>query len=64
MAYGLLIGAIGDCRFIGLLIDGNWTGFHLFALGFEWVTAVLALILWWRLRQRAEDPHPSIAQAA
>lgn len=51
MAYGLLLGAVGDCRFIGLLIDGNWTGFHLFALGFEWTTALLALFLCWRLRQ-------------
>ncbi len=63
LAYGFLIGAVGDSRFIGLLIDGNWTGFHLFALSFEWITASLALFLWWRLRQRAEAPSP-IAQAA
>ncbi len=64
LAYGFVIGAVGDCRFIGLLIDGNWTGFHLFALGFEWVTAGIALLLWWRLRRPAEGPDPSLAQAA
>lgn len=46
LAYGFLIGAVGDSRFVGLLIDGNWTGFHLFALGFEWTTSLLALFLW------------------
>ena len=64
LGYGFIIGAVGDCRFIGLLIDGNWTGFHLFALGFEWITASVALLLWWRLRRPAEDPNPSMAQAA
>ncbi len=56
LAYGLLLGAVGDCRFIGLLIEGHWTRFHLFALGFEWITAVLALVLWWRMRQGAAVP--------
>ncbi len=63
LAYGLLLGAVGDCRFIGLLLEGHWTGFHLFALGFEWITAVLALFLWWRLRQGAPTPAGA-AQAA
>lgn len=48
LAYGLVLGSVGDCRALGLLIEGTHTPFHLIALAFEWGSAVLALVAWYR----------------
>lgn len=49
LAYGLILGSVGDCRALGLLIEGTHTPFHLIALAFEWGSAILALVAWYRL---------------
>jgi len=50
LVYALILGAIGDCRAIGLLIDRAPTPFHWFALAFEWVTAGLTFYGYFRTR--------------
>lgn len=61
IAYGFLIGGVGLCRLVGLLIEGHWSGFHVFALCFEWITAGLAL---WLGSRRASESLATATTAA
>lgn len=55
LLYALILGSVGDCRAIGLLIDRAPTPFHWFALAFEWGTASLTFYAYYRVRRPARD---------
>jgi hypothetical protein len=48
IAIGTLTAGLGSARLIGLLLDGGFTGYTGFGLGFEWTSALLCR---WLLRR-------------
>ncbi len=66
LAYALALGAVGDCRAVGLLIDREPTGFHVFALAFEWITAGVAFFAYHqltRVRARGSESRATTRRA-
>ena len=45
LALALVLGAVGICRTIGVLLDGEFGGFHQIGLGFEITVTVILIYL-------------------
>ena len=45
IALAMILGAVGICRAVGVIVDGSFSGFHQIGLGFEITVTAISIFL-------------------